>query len=389
MSNKHRQKTVILVGGGSGGHLTPLVSVAHALKEREPNVFTVFIGQIGENLHEIVHTSAIDDHTAIHAGKFRRYHGESFLQHMLDVKTILLNVRDFFRFLQGSIEAWRLIGRYKPDAIFLKGGFVSVPVGFAARLRHVPYITHDSDAVPGLANRLTAKHARWNTTALPAAIYPYDQKKCRHVGIPIQTDYSLVTDDAIKEARQRLGIPENAQLLVSVGGGLGARVMNHALVNVSKELLQDKQRHIIHFTGKKLYEETIMLYNKQSLTEHMQDRLHVIDFTNELYTYTAAADVVMSRAGATNIAELSAQGKLCIIIPAPHLTGGQQLHNAAILQKRKAAIIVHEKELSALAHHIEEVSNMKESDKQTMKGRLHQLFVPYAAEKIASILLTL
>lgn len=378
-------KTYMLVGGGSGGHLTPLIAVADALKRQSPAARIVYVGQKGESLQAVVEHPAIDDHAAISAGKFRRYHGESLLRHMLDVKTVALNVRDFFKFLVGLGQAWRLLGRLRPDVIFLKGGFVCVPVGFAARLRGIPYITHDSDAIPGLANRLTAGHARYNTTAMSPQLYPYDASKTVQVGIPLQPEFTKVSATELKQAKLSLGYKETDQVLFCVGGGLGARSINESLAHASAQLLNDYDNlYIIQITGKKLFDETKQLYSKV-LPESLVARVKLIDFTTELYKFSAAADVVLTRAGATNIAEFAAQAKACVVVPAPHLTGGQQLHNAAALRKAEAAIIVDEDKLDSLAATIGTL--LKDSNRRTGLGeRLHELARSDAAEKLAQLL---
>jgi UDP-N-acetylglucosamine--N-acetylmuramyl-(pentapeptide) pyrophosphoryl-undecaprenol N-acetylglucosamine transferase len=384
-----KTKKIMLVGGGSGGHLTPLVSVAHAIKRASNDTLIIFVGQRGENLREIVDDPSFDYHESIKAGKFRRYYGETLWQHLKDIRTILANVRDLFRFIHGTFQAYRLIGRYKPDAVFLKGGFVSVPVGIAARLRGVPYVTHDSDAIPGLANRITAKHAVLNTTALPAEIYPYKSTKTRQVGIPIQSVFRQDTEEQRAIFRSELGIPNKAVVIVSVGGGLGAQAINKALISDIHELLRDDTRYLIHFTGKKSFESTKEGYEKKGLSESERNRLLVIDFTTELFKYTSIADVVISRAGATNIAELARQAKLCVIVPAPHLTGGQQLHNAKILEERHAAVILQEKALSTLSERVDSILTLPQSGKERMTAQLNELSIPQSAEKIADILLKL
>jgi UDP-N-acetylglucosamine--N-acetylmuramyl-(pentapeptide) pyrophosphoryl-undecaprenol N-acetylglucosamine transferase len=379
-------KKIMVVGGGSGGHLTPLIAVADQIVVQDPTAKVVFVGQKGENLRDIVEHESIHEHAEISAGKFRRYHGESFLKHLLDVKTNLLNVRDFFRFVWGLGEAWRLLGKQKPTAVFLKGGFVSVPIGIAARLRHIPYVTHDSDAIPGLANRLTAKHARKNTTAMPPEFYPYDHKKTLQVGIPLQPTFVKVDAHKLAEAKIALGLHEKDEVLFCVGGGLGAQKVNHALARSADEILKKSiRRHIFHVTGKKLYEETQQLYKDFARPETIE-RVHLIDFTTELYKYSAAADVVLTRAGATNIAEFAVQGKPCVVIPNPVLTGGQQLHNAKVLTDSGAAVVVSEQHLDTLA----DIVNNLLSDtalRQELGQKLNNLASRDAAKLLAALLL--
>ncbi len=376
----------MLVGGGSGGHLTPLLAVAEALKRQDESINIIHVGQKGEALDDVLATSAVDHHFAISAGKFRRYHSESFLSHLLDVKTLLLNVRDLFRFMIGTVQAWFILGRVRPNSILLKGGFVCVPVGLAARLRRIPYITHDSDAVPGLANRLTAKNAVYNTTAMPSQIYPYPQSKTIQVGIPLRSEFKLVSDSDKKEAKNALGIDNETQVLLSVGGGLGAQKVNQAMVKASKKLLSNNNLFIIHLTGKKLFNETQIAYEVQLNTEEIA-KVKLIDFTTELAKYSTAADVVVTRAGATNIAEFAHQAKACIVIPNPVLTGGQQVHNAKVLVDNQAAIVVNETELEKLESKVQELLNLSTVDRQKLGSKLHDLAVSDGDEKLATLLL--
>jgi UDP-N-acetylglucosamine--N-acetylmuramyl-(pentapeptide) pyrophosphoryl-undecaprenol N-acetylglucosamine transferase len=377
----------MLVGGGSGGHLTPLLAVAKAIKSHNPSTIVVHVGQKNENLHDVVGGADIDETYSITAGKFRRYHGSSFLSHMLDIKTIILNIRDAFRFVIGTFQAWRLLGRVKPDSIMLKGGFVCVPVGYAARIRGIPYITHDSDAVPGLANRMTAKNAVYNTTALPADIYQYDQAKTIQVGIPIREEFTEVTPDILRESKQNLSINTDAPVLFVVGGGLGAQMINTAITSVSPDLLeQNKSLIIIHVTGKKLFDDTKQLYSNV-LNEAQMKSVKLIDFTAELFRYSAAADVVLTRGGATNIAEFAAQAKACIVVPAPHLTGGQQLHNAKVLQDVGAAVIVQEENVSSLGDELSKLLQTTAQDREALGQKLHSLAIYDSADKLATLLL--
>jgi UDP-N-acetylglucosamine--N-acetylmuramyl-(pentapeptide) pyrophosphoryl-undecaprenol N-acetylglucosamine transferase len=377
----------MVVGGGSGGHLTPLIAVAEALKQLDNDAKVLYVGQKKEGLGEVVDHEAISDVYEVSAGKFRRYHGETFLQHLLDVKTVLLNFRDFFRFVRGCFEAYFLLRKQRPNAIFLKGGYVSVPIGFAARLLGIPYITHDSDAVPGLANRLTAKHARFNATAMPGKYYPYPKEKNKHVGIPIRKEFQDYSSGAKNAARQKLGLQKDDLVLLCVGGGLGARSVNSALSQAAPKLLSDhKNLHILHMTGKKLFEETLSMYDDIKLTKQQKSRVMVKDFVTDLYVYSSAADLVLTRAGATSIADFGSQKKLCIVVPNPLLTGGQQLHNAAVLEKSNAALILPEKDLDQLATYIEKTFLLSDSKKAAITESFHGLTKQNAAAEIAKIM---
>ena len=158
---------VIVTGGGSGGHITPILAVAAELKRRDPKTRLIYVGQKGDGLADIPAADPnIDAVYAVQAGKFRRYHGEGWRQ-LLDLKMWFLNIRDAFYVLIGIWQSWRLMKRLRPDVIFSRGGFVSVPVALGGKFNGVPYITHDSDSIPSLANRLIARWAAVHAVALP------------------------------------------------------------------------------------------------------------------------------------------------------------------------------------------------------------------------------
>ena len=278
----------------------------------------------------------------INAGKFRRYHGQSKLIRLLDVKTFALNVRDFFRLIGSLGTALKIIAKFKPDVVFSKGGFVVVPVGMAAKLRGVPIVTHDSDAVPGLANRIVGRWARIHATGMPAEFYSYKPATIRYVGVPINPQIRKVTPKIQKEYRNRLGLPDEANVLLLSGGGNGSRRLNNLLLGAAPELLaKDLSMRIIHICGW-LHEAEVKASYKDKLTGEQLKRVSVMGFTPEFYAYSAAADVIVARAGATTIAELSAAGKACVIIPSPFLAGGHQLKNAEQLAAADAAVILDE-----------------------------------------------
>ena len=163
---------IVVTGGGSGGHITPILAVADEIKKAHPDSKIIYIGQKGDTFADIVaENMLIDEVRSVSAGKFRRYNGEG-LKQLLDFKTIWLNVRDAFRVIKGFWECNKLLSTIKPDVVFCKGGFVGVPVGLAAARLKIPYLTHDSDAIPGLANRIISRWAAKHAVALDPELYP-------------------------------------------------------------------------------------------------------------------------------------------------------------------------------------------------------------------------
>jgi UDP-N-acetylglucosamine--N-acetylmuramyl-(pentapeptide) pyrophosphoryl-undecaprenol N-acetylglucosamine transferase len=340
--------TIVLTGGGSGGHITPLLAVAAELKQRRPDARLIYIGQKGDSFIDVPAASPnIDEVHLVRAGKFRRYHGEGWKQ-FLDVPTMFKNIRDTVYVLIGTWQSRRFLKNLKPEVIFVKGGFVGVPVGLAAASLHLPYITHDSDAIPGLANRIIARWARWHAVALPKEIYAYPANKTVTTGIPLQANFVPVTAERQKTYRQEIDIPEKAKLLFIIGGGLGATRVNTAVSEaVPHVLLDHRDLYVIHVAGRANTEAVQARYNELASLAMEQGRVRVMGYIDDVYRYSGAADIIICRAGATNLAEFALQGKACIIVPNPFLTGGHQLKNAQLLADKQAVIALDEAQLLA------------------------------------------
>jgi UDP-N-acetylglucosamine--N-acetylmuramyl-(pentapeptide) pyrophosphoryl-undecaprenol N-acetylglucosamine transferase len=338
---------IVLTGGGSGGHITPLLAVADELKRRNPKARLIYIGQTGDPFAAVVAKNpAIDETYSVRAGKFRRYHGEG-LRQLLDVSTVLKNIRDIFYVKIGIWQSWRLMKRLQPTIIFSRGGFVSVPVCLGGHLRGVPYITHDSDPIPSLANRIIARWAAAHAVALPKDIYPYPANKTVTTGIPLSEDFVPVTADLLKKYRSGIKVPESAQLLFIIGGGQGSQIINRAVGDILPHLLGEFPKlYVVQVAGETNLAEMTTLYDER-LSEAEQGRVRLLGFTDEVYRYSGAADIVLCRAGATNLAEFALQGKACVVIPSNFLAAGHQLKNAEYLAKQGAAVVLDEAELSA------------------------------------------
>lgn len=336
---------VVLTGGGSGGHITPLQAVAAELKKQPSKPKLVYIGQKGDHFVEIMRKdSNIDEVFSVRAGKFRRFHGEGFKQ-LLDIPTLLKNARDFFYVLIGLAQSRKLLKRLQPDVIFIKGGFIGVPVGLAAANFHLPYVTHDSDAIPGLANRIIARWARLHAVALPEEVYNYPAAKTVTTGIPLQAGFEPVTEKLKARYRQEIDMLAKAKMLFAIGGGLGAQRVNTAIAEALPHLLHEfPDLYVVQSVGR-ANEEQVRGFYEANLTTNQRGRVHVFGYIDDVFRYSGAADIVVTRAGATNLAEFALQGKACVVVPNPLLTGGHQLKNASYLAERQAAVILKEDDL--------------------------------------------
>lgn len=225
-----------------------------------------------------------------------------------------------------------------PNVIFSKGGFVALPVALAAKILKIPIVTHDSDAVPGLANRIIGRWASAVATGMPADNYDYPKAKVRYVGIPIDTKVKKVTPKLQVEYKKQLNLPKDSMVLLIAGGSSGSTQINNLITQIAKELLETHlQLHIIHLAGAANEQSVRQSYS--GLNNALNQRVSVLAGTDEFYKLAGAADLIITRAGATTIAELAAAGKTALIIPSPHLAGGHQLKNAEILAHLDAAVV--------------------------------------------------
>jgi UDP-N-acetylglucosamine--N-acetylmuramyl-(pentapeptide) pyrophosphoryl-undecaprenol N-acetylglucosamine transferase len=381
---------IVVTGGGSGGHITPLLAVAHELKHVQPDVKVLFVGQRGDSLGDIpAQDEDIDAVFTVRAGKLRRYHGEGVAQ-LLDIPTLLKNIRDMLWTVMGIWQAFWLLRRLRPDVVFVKGGFVGVPVGLGAALLRIPYVTHDSDALPGLANRIIAPWASKHAVALPAEIYTYPPEKTVMVGVPLAHHYQPVTAPAMRMYRKQLSLDQFEQVVFVTGGGLGAQRLNDAVFDCVPDLLRRYPAlSIVQLAGRNQEADLRQRY-KNELSLHDQKRVQVRGFVTNLYAYSGAADVIITRAGATSIAEFAAQAKACIVVPNPLLAGGHQLKNAKVLADRKAVKMVNEDVLNHDHHALLPplVELLDNPDKAVALGKsLATLAQPDAAQHLAMVLL--
>lgn len=374
-------KHIILTGGGTGGHIQPLVTVGEALQAMYGN--SVAITVITERTARPQPLATWPSHF-IFAGKFRRYHQDSWWQRLIDVRTIMLNCRDLFKVVIGYFQSLWLLLRLKPDIVFVKGGYVSLPVGLAAWTLGINYVTHDSDTLPGLTNRLLARGAQLHLTGFPAEYYPYPRDKTIHVGVPTVPTKRLTP----AQARRQLKLSTSNQKLIFItGGSQGARPINQAIIQIATSLAE--LGCVVHQTGRLDYKTVKEAIKRQGLTRR---QYQVYDFLphEQMALYQTAADVVVSRAGATALAELAARRKAVIVIPNPQLTGGHQLTNAETIMTYDAGRILHQAELShnpgLLTVSIDELLR-NPRERQWLGNNLFRVFPPNSDRKVAELLM--
>jgi UDP-N-acetylglucosamine--N-acetylmuramyl-(pentapeptide) pyrophosphoryl-undecaprenol N-acetylglucosamine transferase len=310
-------KKIILTGGGTAGHVTPNLALIPSLKEK--NYEIRYIGSYQGIERKLIENAQIP-YSGISTGKFRRY---------FDIK----NFTDPFRVIKGFGEALKLIKNYKPDMVFSKGGFVAVPVVLAARHLKIPVIIHESDMTPGLANRICIPAATRVCCNFPETLSYLPKNKAILTGSPIRKE--LLEGErmtGLKYAR----LDDNKPVILIIGGSLGSVTVNNAIRGILPKLLNNYQ--IIHICGKGNLDESLTGVRGYVQYEYVDAPL------KHLF---AAADLMISRAGANAICEILALRKLNILIPlSAAASRGDQILNARSFSKQGFSYLLEEENLN-------------------------------------------
>jgi UDP-N-acetylglucosamine--N-acetylmuramyl-(pentapeptide) pyrophosphoryl-undecaprenol N-acetylglucosamine transferase len=315
--------------------VTPVLAVINELSRLDPSLEAQFVcdrafepQSRGLMEHALI---SVPVHV-IHAGKLRRYHGVPLWKQLLDIPTVLKNLRDTVRIVIGFFQSLMLLHRSRPDVVFAKGGYVCLPLGYAAKVLGIPLVIHDSDARPGLTNKLLSRFASRIATGSPLENYTYPLTRTTYTGVPIDPAFHPFTPEEQRQAKHDIGIVDLDKLLVVVtGGGLGAESINTGIVTIADKLLTAGYA-IYHVTGKKHYDVV-----KSRAVEHPD--YHLVPFVyKDMAVVLGAADVVVSRGSATFLQELAALAKPTVIVPAAHL--GDQMKNALSYESADAAYIL-------------------------------------------------
>ena len=321
-------KKIVLTGGGTAGHVTPNLALIPRLLEDGWEIHYIGAANSAEETL-IARVPQVTFHT-ISVGKLRRY---------FDPK----NFSDPFRVIRGIGQATRILRRLKPNVVFSKGGFVSVPVVYGAKLNGIPVVTHESDMTPGLANKLCIPFAKVQCCTFPEAV-KYAKGKGVHTGTPIRPE--VLSGDK-QQAREHFGFNDSRPVLMVVGGSSGAQAVNQVVWQALPRLTENFQ--VLHLCGKgnltAVYEGTANYVQKEYLNEEMADAY-------------ACADVIISRAGANALCEILAARKPALLIPYPKgASRGDQLLNAESFRQRGLSRVLQQEDMTpeTLVKGVEEV----------------------------------
>lgn len=319
--------------------------------------------------------------STIFSGKLRRYHHLTWWQHITIASIFWPNLRDIFLVFVGIVQSLVRLIVWRPDVVFTKGGFVCLPVGLAAALLRIPVVIHDSDAHPGLTNRVLSKVAAVIATGAPLAYYDYPIAKSFYVGIPIAPSFRVFGPEEKRLFREERGIDVERPLVVITGGGLGARLLND-LVASQLPALQEMAT-IVLISGREQYDELRDRFPSDS--SQFQLKAFVSDGMAELL---GSADVVVSRAGATTMLELSALAVPTILVPSERLTW--QIKHAKMYEERQAVLLLSERDFEedgALLVRSLKMLIEDESIRHQLSAKIHDFAKPTAAQDMAKLIL--
>ena len=314
-----------VTGGGTGGHIYPAMAVADALTEGGAKVYYV-----GNKRNMEFELAAKKGYKFLHvsvSGMPRKLNPKFFVWGVKLVKAIIRSVR--------------YIKKYKPNAVFATGGYVSAPMIFACILTKTPYMMHDCDAMPGLVTRRLSKRAKYVSLAFENAKKFIPNKHAIVTGNPIREEFETLTK---ADARRKLGL-ENRLTICIMGGSQGAKSINNTTIELIKELSQEMNLQVIFQTGKKNYADVTDRIQKIYPAYEQDKNLIIRPYFEDMISPLKSSDIVVSRAGSLSLSEICASDAAPILIPYPYAAANHQRINAKYLLDMGACIYIEDKEL--------------------------------------------
>lgn len=319
--------------GGTAGHINPAVAAAQRLGELMPDSSFLFVGAEGNMELELVPREGYEIR-AVKAGSFHR---------SMSPREIIHNVRSVYYIAGAVAKAKRIIREFRPDAVMGTGGYVCYPVIRAAAELRVPTLVHESNALPGLTTRMLEKYADCLMVGFEESRQYYkNPEKVAFTGTPVRTGFRKWST---AEAKKELGLEKNVPLVLSFWGSLGASHMNEVTAEMIKLNENECAFRHIHASGGENGPEKMLSLLQGTKLVYTDIRQYIYDMPKVM----AAADLVICRAGASTLGELTAIGKPAILIPSMNVTGNHQEKNAQVLEKRGGALLIREPECTALS----------------------------------------
>ncbi len=313
---------VIMTGGGTGGHIYPAIAIADKIKKEQPDAEILFVGTRKGLEKDLVPQNGYPIEFITVSGFYR--------------KKLLKNVKTMRDLAKGNKEAKEILNRFRPDVVIGTGGYVCGPMVRAAAKRGIPTYIHEQNALPGITNRMLEKYVKKVFLAFAdGASYFKQQDKLMVTGNPVRKNFFRADRET---SRNALGIPEDSFVLMSFGGSQGAGKINDVMLASLAEFQKRKNMFVVFATGKYYYYSVCEEIKRQSLVTG--DTVRVIEYIDNMPQYLAASDLVVSRAGALTISEITAIGRAAILVPSPNVTGNHQYYNAKSVSDAGGAILI-------------------------------------------------
>lgn len=316
-----RTPHILMVGGGTGGHVYPAIAIADAIRALRPEARIVFAGT-----QDRLEARAVPE-----AGYALHPVSAQGIQRRATMSNLMVPVRA----MQGLMQSWRLVGAIKPDVAVGTGGYVAGPVLSAAWLRGRPLLVQEQNAYPGLTNRLLSYLAERVHLAFPEAKEWVPTDRAVVSGNPTRASLRGVDPD---EARAAFDLPPDGRVLLVMGGSMGSAAINGAVEHSLEALLGEGDGHVVWQTGERYY---------KTLAEQIEEhpRLRLVEYIDRMDYAYAAADLAVCRAGALTCSELLATGTPAVLVPSPNVVADHQTKNAESLEQAGAAMLLPESEL--------------------------------------------
>jgi UDP-N-acetylglucosamine--N-acetylmuramyl-(pentapeptide) pyrophosphoryl-undecaprenol N-acetylglucosamine transferase len=353
---------IMIAAGGTGGHVFPAIAIADALHEMRPSTQITFVGT----------KDKIEWHAVPKAGYPIRNIWISGFHRRITWQNLLFPIK----LITSIIQSIRILGEVKPHLFVSCGGYVAGPAGWVAEKKGIPTVIQEQNSFPGVTNRMLAKKADVIYTAFTQADQWLPSGKTKLIGNP--TRKTLVSVER-ETAMTRLGLDPSRKTLLVLGGSGGAKSINEAMITNLDAIHNELGLQIIWQAGTKYIAAL-----RDRIPANMYPGLIMTDFIYDMPAAYAAADLVVSRAGASSCAELMLTGKPCVLIPSPHVAGNHQMMNAKAMSESGAAVVLADKDASSnLASIVSEL--ITDSDAlSNMASSIRALAAPNAAIDIAN-----
>lgn len=361
---QNRPLRVIISGGGTGGHIFPAVSIANALKKQHPEAEILFVGALGRMEMQRVPAAGYKIEGLPVRGLYRPLWNPKNIGVMMD-------------FLKSKKMVKEIIRDFKPQVAVGVGGYASAPTLNAAYSMGVPCLIQEQNSYAGVTNKSLAKKAKVVCVAYSGMARFFPAEKILMTGNPVRQNL-LENNMSKEEARESFGLAPDKKTVLIVGGSLGARTMNESVLAHLEEIRKSDVQFIWQ-TGKFYSQHIAEELSKSTPVENLK----VMDFISSMDNAYAAADIVVSRAGASSISELCLLGKPCILVPSPNVAEDHQTKNALALSNRGAAILVKDKDAKDKLIGVALKTVMDDQKLESLSGNVQMLALRNAADVIA------